>query len=51
MVRCGRIARAPALFPWLVAGELARIFGFLQARRQFKRTGIFERAREMEARA
>jgi glycosyltransferase involved in cell wall biosynthesis len=51
MVRGGRIARAAALFPWLVAGELARIRGFLQARRQFKRTGIFERTREMEARA
>jgi len=51
MIRSGRIARAAALFPWLVAGELARIRGFLQARRQFKRTGIFERAREMEARA
>jgi len=51
MVRSGRILRAVTLFPWLVAGELARIVGFLQARRHFKRTGIFERAREMEARA
>jgi len=51
MIRSGRIVRALVLFPWLVAGEIARIRGFLRARRQFKRTGIFERTREMEARA
>jgi glycosyltransferase involved in cell wall biosynthesis len=33
MVRAGMIARAVALLPWLVAGETARIAGFLEARR------------------
>jgi len=51
MIRSGRALRAVGLFPWLVAGEVARIRGFLEARRQFKRTGAFERTREIEARA
>ena len=33
MVRGGRTGRSVALFPWLVAGEVARIRGFLEARR------------------
>jgi hypothetical protein len=32
------------LFPWLVAGEIARIRGFLEARRQYQATGVFEGA-------
>ncbi|HTD52095.1 MAG TPA: glycosyltransferase family 2 protein [Thermoanaerobaculia bacterium] len=51
MIRSGRALRAAMLFPWLVAGEVARIRGFLEARRQFKRTGAFERTREIEAQA
>jgi hypothetical protein len=31
------------LFPRLVAGEIARIRGFLEARRQYQTTGVFER--------
>jgi glycosyltransferase involved in cell wall biosynthesis len=41
--------RAVTIFPWLVAGEIARIQGFLEARRQFKRSGVFERPRLEEA--
>jgi len=33
MLRAGMLARAFALLPWLVAGETARIAGFLAARR------------------
>jgi hypothetical protein len=33
MLRAGMVARAFALLPWLVAGETARIAGFLEARR------------------
>jgi glycosyltransferase involved in cell wall biosynthesis len=33
MVRVGLIGKAVTLFPWLVAGEVARIRGFLGARR------------------
>jgi glycosyltransferase involved in cell wall biosynthesis len=51
MIRSGFAGRAIALVPWLVAGEIARIRGFLEARRQYKRTGAFERPREIEARA
>lgn len=32
MVRAGHLGRVVTLFPWLVAGEVARIRGFLQAR-------------------
>ena len=50
MIRSGLFLRGLSLFPWLVAGEIARIRGFLEARRQFKRAGVFERTREIEAR-
>lgn len=33
MLRAGHLGKAVALLPWLVAGEAARIRGFLQARR------------------
>ncbi len=33
MVRAGYAGKAVALFPWLVAGEVARIRGFFEARR------------------
>jgi glycosyltransferase involved in cell wall biosynthesis len=46
MLRAGRGGRAWALFPWLVAGEIARIRGFLQARRQYRRSGAFEHSLE-----
>jgi glycosyltransferase involved in cell wall biosynthesis len=49
MLRAGRGRRAVALFPWFVFGEVARIVGFLEARRQFKRSGGFERREEQEA--
>ena len=51
MIRAGRGGRGLVLLPWLVAGELARISGFLEARRQFKRSGGFERRDEAEATA
>lgn len=51
MLRAGLAGRALLLFPWLTAGEIARIRGFLEARRQFKRAGVFERREELEARA
>jgi hypothetical protein len=34
MARAGYAGRALALFPWLVAGEIHRIRGFFDARRQ-----------------
>lgn len=34
MVRGGRVGKVVTLFPWLVAGEVARIVGFLDARRR-----------------
>jgi glycosyltransferase involved in cell wall biosynthesis len=51
MIRAGRAARAVTLFPWLVAGEIARIEGFLEARRRYKESGEFERADLERARA
>ncbi|HKA38083.1 MAG TPA: hypothetical protein VKH43_14755, partial [Thermoanaerobaculia bacterium] len=42
MIRAGKASRAIALFPWLVAGEVARIRGFFQARREYRRAGVFE---------
>jgi len=51
MIRSGRASRAVILLPWLFVGEIARIAGFLQARRQFKRTGAFELPRKIEVRA
>jgi glycosyltransferase involved in cell wall biosynthesis len=52
MARAGRAARVLSLFPWLLAGEIARIRGFLSARREHKRAGVFEHppaAREVRA--
>jgi glycosyltransferase involved in cell wall biosynthesis len=51
MARGGRLGRGLLLSPWLFAGEVARISGFLEARRQFKRSGGFERRDEAEATA
>ncbi len=42
MARAGRAGRALALFPWLLAGETARIRGFFQARREYRKAGAFE---------
>jgi glycosyltransferase involved in cell wall biosynthesis len=50
MARAGYAGRALTLFPWLAAGEVARIRGFLRARRQRReavRSG--EIAREVRA--
>ena len=52
MVRAGKAGRAIALLPWLFAGEVARIRGFFQARRDYRRGGSFESppaARELKA--
>jgi glycosyltransferase involved in cell wall biosynthesis len=52
MARAGRAGRALALFPWLFAGEIARIRGFFQARREYRSAGTFESppaAREVRA--
>ena len=52
MVRAGKTGRAIALLPWLFAGEVARIRGFFQARRDYRRAGSFESrsaAREVKA--
>lgn len=52
MVRAGKAGKALALFPWLVAGEIARIRGFFQARREYRKAGAFESppaARELKA--
>lgn len=38
MVRSGLVLAALRLFPWLVAGETARIVGFFRARREFARS-------------
>jgi glycosyltransferase involved in cell wall biosynthesis len=52
MARSGAAGKAVRLFPRLVAGEIARIRGFLQARRQYRATGAFERpAAPSQARA
>jgi glycosyltransferase involved in cell wall biosynthesis len=52
MARARATGKAVRLFPWLVAGEIARIRGFLQARREYRATGAFERsAATREARA
>ena len=37
MLKRGRVAKAATLFPWLAAGETARIVGFLRARRDARR--------------
>ncbi|HEY3122490.1 MAG TPA: glycosyltransferase [Thermoanaerobaculia bacterium] len=52
MARAGAAGKAFRLFPWLVAGEVERIRGFFEARRQFREAGDFERpaaAREVNA--
>jgi glycosyltransferase involved in cell wall biosynthesis len=52
MARAGAAGKALRLFPWLVAGEIARIRGFFEARRQFRKAGSFEHpppAREVNA--
>jgi glycosyltransferase involved in cell wall biosynthesis len=52
MARAGRAGRALALSPWLFAGEIARIRGFLRARREYRNAGTFESppaAREVRA--
>jgi glycosyltransferase involved in cell wall biosynthesis len=52
MARAGRAGRALALFRWLLAGEMARIRGFFQARREYRKAGSFENppaAREVRA--
>lgn len=48
MARAGLAARAVALFPWLLAGEIARIRGFLEARRERRRSSAAT-AREVRA--
>lgn len=40
LVRAGHARRAVVLFPWLLAGEIARIRGFFQARRDAKGSGL-----------
>ncbi len=52
MIRAGYAGRAVALFPWLLTGEIARIRGFLQARRERKSHAsieVAEAAREARA--
>ncbi len=52
MFRAGKAGRALALYPWLLAGEMARIRGFFQARREYRKAGAFENppaAREVRA--
>ena len=52
MIRAGKAGRAILLLPWLFAGEVARIRGFFQARREYRRAGSFESppaARELNA--
>jgi glycosyltransferase involved in cell wall biosynthesis len=44
MARAGRAGRTLGLFPWLVAGEIARIRGFLRARREYRKAGAFEQS-------
>ena len=39
MLRSGLVLDALRLFPWLLAGETARIVGFFSARREFARAG------------
>jgi glycosyltransferase involved in cell wall biosynthesis len=49
LLRAGRGLRALALLPWLFGGEVARIRGFLAARREHRETGAFERHGEAAA--
>ena len=49
MIQNGFAGRALLLSPWLVAGEMARIRGFLRARREYRDSGNFERQEEAAA--
>jgi glycosyltransferase involved in cell wall biosynthesis len=40
MIKCGMAGRALTLFPWLVAGETARIVGFFRARSEAGTTAM-----------
>jgi glycosyltransferase involved in cell wall biosynthesis len=52
MVRAGHAGKAVTLFPWLFAGEIARIRGFFGARRERRRAAPAEAAKAArEARA
>jgi glycosyltransferase involved in cell wall biosynthesis len=42
MAWAGAAGKALRLFPWLVSGEVARIRGFFDARRRFRKAGSFE---------
>lgn len=50
MARAGHAGKAVTLFPWLLAGEIARIRGFFRARRDPRQTAsVAEAAREVRA--
>ena len=49
MARAGHAGKAVALFPWLLAGEVARIRGFLAARRRRRGNASREIPREASA--
>ena len=50
MARAGYFGKAVTLFPWLLAGEIARIKGFFQARRERRQaTPVGETAGEAQA--
>lgn len=49
MIRAGHGARAVALLPWLIAGEVARIRGFFEARRRCAEGAGAEAPREARA--
>lgn len=49
MIQNGFAGRAVLLFPWLMAGEMARIRGFFRARREYRASGAFERREEAAA--
>src|SRR5262249_14420548 len=52
MIRAGYAGRSVPLLPWLLAGEIARIQGFFQARRERRREAsgeTVEAAREARA--
>jgi hypothetical protein len=38
MIRAGHAGKAVTLFPWLVAGEVSRVRGFLESRRDARRS-------------
>lgn len=49
MVKAGAAGKAVTLFPWLVAGEIARIRGFLRARREHRDGGGLGEPQEARA--